>query len=53
MINKTDIGIEILNALDDGDLDRVDEIISGGIRSLDEITRTARWRISKTNRRKR
>lgn len=53
MINKTDIGIEILNALDNGDLDRVDELISGDIRSLDEITRTARWRISKTNRCKR
>mgnify|MGYP000017935120 FL=1 len=43
MINKTDIDIEILNALYDGDLDRVDEIISGGIRSLDEITPKENW----------
>lgn len=43
MVKKIDIGIDILNALDNGDLDKLDELFSNGVRNLNEVTPKEKW----------
>lgn len=43
MSKNTDIGVEILNALDNGDIDKIKNITTGSNRSLGEITAKEKW----------
>lgn len=43
MVKNIDIGIEILNTLDNGDLDKLDELFSSGSRNLNEVTPKEKW----------
>lgn len=43
MTKNTDVGIEILNALDNGTINKIKNIVSGSNRSLDEVTSKEQW----------
>lgn len=43
MTKDTDIGIHILNALDDGNLGKIEELLSGSERCISEVTPKESW----------